>query len=529
MEKLEAFISDTSLTAHGFCLLWRPGLIWLHVLSDALITLAYFSIPIALLVFIARRKDLAFNWIFALFALFIFSCGATHIMDIWTLWYPDYYLQGFIKAITALVSLGTAIALWPLIPKALMLPSPTALRQANEKLEREIAERVQTEEMLRQSQKMELIGQLTGGIAHDFNNLLTIIIGSVERLQRHMPADSPNLKAADLAMEGALRAAALTQRLLAYSRRQALKPQPIKPNTLIHDMHELMQRTLGESITIKTLIADDTWQIFADEAQLQSVLLNLAINARDAMPNGGMLLIATENKDLDQLYSGANDDVVAGQYVTITVSDTGIGMSSEVAEKAFEPFFTTKEIGQGTGLGLSQVYGFIKQSGGHVKIYSELGQGTSVKLYLPRLLSEAAAASKPMQTGNMLVSADHQTVLVVEDDDGVRANSVEILGELGYQVLQAADGPSALKILEANANIQLLFTDIGLPGGMNGCDLANIVRRYYPAIKIVFTSGYAQNILAHQGYLTSDVTLLLKPFTYAELGRVLQKALSEPA
>ena len=397
------------------------------------------------------------------------------------------------------------------------------LRIINEQLRREIEERERTEEMLRHSQKLEAIGQLTGGIAHDFNNLLTIVIGNIDTLTRRL---GPNLdariqRALDNALEGARKAAALTQRLLAFARRQPLKPKPADPNRLVQQMSELLYRTLGETIEIETVLAAGVWAIEVDTAQLESAILNLAVNARDAMPHGGKLTIETTNAHVDDAY--AHDHAITtGQYVVICVSDTGIGIPAELMDKVFDPFFTTKTTGQGTGLGLSQVYGFVKQSGGNVRIYSELGEGTTVKLYLPRYVG---SIEENATNGGALLNADpNETVLVVEDEDKVRQLSVSLFQELGYRVLEAPDGATALELLDRHPDIDLLFTDVGLPR-MNGRQLAEEARRRRPQLKVLFTTGYAKNAIVHHGRLDRDVDLIGKPFTFAELSEKVRAVL----
>jgi len=391
---------------------------------------------------------------------------------------------------------------------------------------RDTTERRRIEEQLRQSQKMEAVGQLTGGVAHDFNNLLTVIMGNLDNLRHLMPDNAETRRMIEAIMRAAGRAATLTHRLLAFARRQPLEPKSIEVNRLVAGMSDLLHRSLGEGIVIETVLAGGLWRTLADPNQLENALLNLAVNARDAMPLGGKLTIETANAFLDEAYAGAHDDVRPGQYVLIAVSDTGTGMSREVAEKAFEPFFTTKEVGQGTGLGLPQVYGFVKQSGGHVKIYSEPGEGTTVKLYLPRL---AATAGRAIESAAEPEPADEatstETVLVVEDDEDVRSYSAEILRGLGYRVVEAATGPAALHLLDAEAEVALLFTDVGLPGGLNGRQLADEARRRRPDIKVLFTTGYARNAIVHQGRLDPGVELLVKPFTAASLGAKVQQML----
>jgi PAS domain S-box-containing protein len=347
-----------------------------------------------------------------------------------------------------------------------------ALVELNATLEKQVSERTEqlrrNEEALRQSQKMEAVGQLTGGVAHDFNNLLQVIIGNLDTLQRNLPIESARLqRAMRHAMNGARRAASLTQRLLAFSRRQALDPKPLDVNVLVNGLSEMIHRTLGEMIAVETVLGAGLWRVEADPNELEAAILNLAVNARDAMPKGGRLTLETGNAHIDEAYVAAHREVVAGQYMVISVTDTGVGMDGKIVAQAFEPFFTTKPVGKGTGLGLSQVYGFVKQSGGHVKIYSEVGQGTAVKIYLPRLTGEADADA----TVDEMLSpeaAHEETILVVEDDDEVRAYSVDSLRELGYRVVEAHDGTAALRLLDRHPRVDLLFTDVVLPGGMTG-------------------------------------------------------------
>ncbi len=396
------------------------------------------------------------------------------------------------------------------------------LAAANRELLAQIEERERMAAALRQAQKMETIGQLTGGVAHDFNNLLTIIMGNLETLQRQLerPAiDRARLqRSADNATRGAQRAAALTQRLLAFSRRQPLEPAALDVNKLVATMSDLLRRTLGERIAIETVLAGGLWGTHADPNQLESALLNLALNARDAMPEGGKLTIETANADLDQSYALRQAEVAPGHYVVVAITDTGAGMSREVIDQAFEPFFTTKDAGHGTGLGLSQVYGFVKQSGGHVSLYSEAGQGTTVKIYLPRRLADGDDQAAPADRAQIAPDDERsQTILVVEDDDDVRAHSAEILAELGYRVLEAPNGPSALEVLERQPDVALLFTDVGLPGGMNGRQLAEEARRRRPGLEVLFTTGYAKNAIVHDGRLDPGVQLITKPFTFAGL------------
>ncbi len=398
---------------------------------------------------------------------------------------------------------------------------------------RDVTESRATEERLRQAQKMETIGQLTGGVAHDFNNLLTVVAGNLESIQHHaarLEEDGPGpriRRAAEQAMRGAQRAAALTQRLLAFSRRQPLEPKPVNINRLVAGMSDLLMRTLGEQVEIETVLGGGLWVTLADPNQLENAVLNLAVNARDAMPGGGRLTIETANAHLDELYIANVDEVQVGQYVLLAVTDTGSGMSEAIVAKAFEPFFTTKDAGHGTGLGLSQVYGFVKQSGGHVKIYSELGQGTTVKIYLPRLLAGEEETHLPVQEQSLLPGDSGVLVLVVEDDDDVRAYSIQSVRELGYQVLEARSGAVAVELLCQYPAINLLFTDVGLPGGMNGRQLAEAAARLRPDLPVLFTTGYARNAIVHGGRLDPGLHLITKPFTRQALAAKLREVLDQ--
>ena len=390
----------------------------------------------------------------------------------------------------------------------------------------DVTEKKRIESTLRQVQKMEAVGQLTGGIAHDFNNLLTVIGGNLDmlRLRLQQSGDNDLTRLVDGALRGAKRASTLTQRLLAFSRRQPLDPKPINPNRLVAGMSDMLGRTLGEGIAIETVLGGGTWWVEADENQLENTLLNLAVNARDAMPDGGKLTIETANTFLDESYAAVNEDVAPGQYVMIAVSDTGEGMTSEIIARAFEPFFTTKTVGHGTGLGLSQVYGFIKQSGGHVKIYSEPGHGTTIKLYLPRLA--AADVPEPAPEGQRVPApVPGKTILLVEDDEDVQSFAADALRGLGYQVLTAADGTAALRLLQENGEVNLLFTDVGLPPPYNGRQLAEEVRHLRPDLRVLFTTGYARNAIVHHGRLDADVDLIVKPYTQADLAAKIRAVL----
>jgi PAS domain S-box-containing protein len=392
-------------------------------------------------------------------------------------------------------------------------------------LEAENEARKKAEEALRQAQKMEAVGQLTGGVAHDFNNLLTIIQGGLDMIGRQLATLDNSAAAArmargkDMAVEGVRRAAKLTNRLLAFARQQPLDPSTIDANKLVAGICELLRRTLGEAVVLETVLAGGLWRTNVDANQLENALLNLGVNARDAMPSGGKVTIETANCHLDEAYvGGLTEPLAAGQYVMIAVADSGVGMDRSTLERAFEPFFTTKGVGKGTGLGLSQVYGFVRQSAGHVRIYSEIGEGTTVKIYLPRHLGpeeQAAEISRPSEPGRAIGA---ETVLLVEDDDALRAYGIELLNDLGYSAVAAANAADALEIIDRGHKIDLLFTDVVMPGGMNGRELADEAGRRRPGLKVLFTTGYTRNAIVHQGRLDPGLQMIGKPFTYQELG-----------
>ncbi len=390
-----------------------------------------------------------------------------------------------------------------------------ALAESNQRLQNEMFERERAEEALRHAQKMEAVGQLTGGIAHDFNNMLTGIIGSLDLMQRYIAAGRSDEigRFADAAVSSAQRAAALTHRLLAFSRRQSLDRKRIDPNQLVQSLEDLFSRTKGVHITLKVELGQDVWPVNTDTGQLESALLNLVINARDAMPYGGELRIETANSYLDGGDLSTLEPVKAGDYVMIGVSDNGTGMSPLILAKAFDPFFTTKPIGQGTGLGLSMIYGFAQQSGGHVTLESQPGQGTCVRLYLPRYHApQAEALRPPPQPAESPVAAIDESVMVVEDDPAVRMLVLNVLDELGYTVHPAADARTALPLLESSLRIDLLVTDVGLPG-MNGRQLAEVARQHRPGLKVLFMTGYAEQAAERQGFLEPGMDLIAKPFT----------------
>jgi signal transduction histidine kinase len=397
------------------------------------------------------------------------------------------------------------------------------LSVANGDLVAEMASRAAAEGQVRQMQKMEAIGQLTGGIAHDFNNMLAVIIGNLNMTQRRLAKGQTDVGAfADSAMEAANRAATLTSRLLAFSRQQPLAPEPLEPNRLVLGMSDLMARTLGEEVVVETVLGAGLWRTEADAAQLESALVNLAVNARDAMGGGGRLTVETANTYLDSDYADAAG-ARPGQYVMIAVTDTGEGMSQAVIEKAVEPFFTTKPVGKGTGLGLSQVYGFVKQSGGHLKIYSELGLGTTVKIYLPRLFGADAAPEAP-RAARPPGGEANRTVLVAEDDERVRLFAVEALRDLGYRVVEADSAMRALARLKAEPDVALLLTDIIMPE-TNGRQLAEQARELRPDLPVIYMTGFTRNAVVHNGILDPGLNFLPKPFTVDQLAAKVREAL----
>ena len=402
--------------------------------------------------------------------------------------------------------------------EALVAERTQELEKANEDLKSQMTERERVEASLRQSQKMEAVGQLTGGLAHDFNNLLTGISGSLELTRARLSqgkADSVD-RYITTAQEAVKRAAALTHRLLAFSRRQALEPKPTNVNRLVTGMEELIRRTVGPSIHVEVVGAGGLWSTLVDSNQLENALLNLCLNARDAMPQGGRLTIETANRWLDA--RGARDlDIAPGQYISLCVTDTGTGMEADVAAHAFDPFFTTKPLGQGTGLGLSMIYGFARQSGGQIRIYSEVGKGTTMCLYFPRHYDDPSfndAADFPEASESL---GDGEIVLVIDDEPSIRMLITDVLSDTGYSVLEASDGPAGLRVLQSAARIDLLITDVGLPGGMNGRQVADAARTLRPDLKVLFITGYAENALMGNGHLEKGMHVLAKPFEVERL------------
>jgi signal transduction histidine kinase len=431
---------------------------------------------------------------------------------------------GVALAFLMICAMGLLIARFTRESFAALTTARDRLAASNEQLIEQVTRRETAESQLRQAQKMEALGQLTGGIAHDFNNMLGVIMGAHDLASRRMQKGDFNIdRFLNAAITAAERAAALTQRLLAFARQQPLAPRRLDANRMIVNMSDLLHSTLGEQIHIETVAAAGLWTIHADPQQLENALINIAVNARDAMPGGGKLTIETANTHLDDAYCRQNPEVEAGQFVQIAITDTGLGMPPEVAARAFDPFFTTKAAGKGTGLGLSQVYGFVKQSHGHIKVYSELGSGTTVKIYLPRLIGDAQEVrrevAEPIRTG-----ARSEIILVVEDDALMRRLAADALHELGYTVFEADSAASALTTLDRVAEVKLLFTDVVMPD-MNGKKLADEAARRRPGLKVIFTTGYTANAVVHGGTLDQGVNFLSKPFTLDQLAAKIRSVL----
>jgi signal transduction histidine kinase len=553
---------------HGHCYFWEPGVLWLNAISDLVIGLAYYSIPLVLFSFARKRKDLSFNWIFVAFGAFILACGTTHLMAVLTVWDPIYRLDGVIKAVTAVASVTTAVALVGLVPTLVILPSPAQLqeinanlaneieerkaaeaevRKANTELERrvalrteelteancrlsdanrdllqEIAERRSLQEQLVQSQKMEAIGRLAGGVAHDFNNLLTVILGFSDIVLDETDSGAPAYSHIEQIKAAAERATALTHQLLAFSRRQVLQPKVLNLNTVVSEMEKMLKRLLGEDVALVTALSRNLAPVVADPTQMEQVIMNLAVNARDAMPEGGKLTIETGNVELGEDYCREHIGVQPGPYVMLAMTDTGHGMDAATKERIFEPFFTTKDRDKGTGLGLSTVFGIVKQSGGSIWVYSEPGRGTTFKVFLPRAV-EAAAEEPEIGPPDARGS---ETILVVEDDESVRALVRTALSARGYTVFEAGNAAEAVMFRRRyTGTVHLLLTDVVLPE-VSGRELAGRLASLDPALKVLFMSGYTEMGINMEA---PNVAFIQKPFTPQSLGRAVREALDRPA
>lgn len=535
MEFWRSLMSGNGYAPHGYCLLWESELIWTSVVSDALIAAAYFTIPVALVYFVRKRPDVSFGWVFWAFAAFITACGVSHLMHIWNLWNGDYGAEVVVKAVTAAASVITAIAVWPLIPRALAIPSTLALEHANRelalrvserdealvRLRREIAERQAAEEQLLRVQKLNALGQLAGGMAHDVNNVLQAVRGNLELISRRAGDEARVRRFAENGLNAIERGARLTGQLLAFSRTQKIELQAVRVDLLIDRMEDLVARTLGPGIQVRRHHGGGAVPVLAEPTQLELAILNLAINARDAMPDGGVLDISSS------LWKSERDPELAdGEYIRVDVTDTGCGMDPDTAARAIEPFFTTKAVGKGTGLGLSMAYGVARQSGGTLRIASIPRNGTTVSLFLRRAEGEVDLDSEPQPSPADAESLPkgRATILVVDDDGDVRRTTISMLEMLGYDVIEAADGPAALKLL-ASTTPDLALLDFAMPG-MNGADLARHIKASHGNLPILFASGFADSDLLRQA-VGPDKPVLRKPFGAAELAATLNDALAK--
>jgi signal transduction histidine kinase/CheY-like chemotaxis protein len=534
----------STLSSQGTCLQWQPGSIWFDVTSEAVLGCAFLAMTFVVAIFLWRRHaDMMPVFVALMGGLGVFALlGAVSCaLSIITVWTPAYAAEAVVKGLLALMSVLIGAPVLIGLPRLLTISTRVQLQQAYAALEEETRQRHKAEAMVqrfqemeateaqvRQAQKMEAIGQLTGGVAHDFNNILTVITGSIEMLSDGVQ-DRP-LLAQITAMIGAAatRGADLTRHLLAFARQQPLQPRSTDINALLADVAGLLRPTLGVQVEIETMLAGDAAPVLIDASQLSTAILNLALNARDAMPDGGKLTLETKNVVLDAGYAGLNTDVQPGNYVMIAVSDTGEGIPGSLLDKVFEPFFTTKGLGKGSGLGLSMVYGFVKQSNGHIKIYSEEGHGTTVKLYLPQAESspemdeDGPFAEFGLRDGEQ----GDEAILIVEDDVMVRDYVVAQIERLGYRTLVAGDAVEALAIIDGSDHIDLLFTDVIMPGGMNGRQLASEAVKRRPGLKVLYTSGYTENAIVHHGRLDAGVMLLPKPYLSSELARGIRTALA---
>lgn len=650
LDYIWTMFDNAGLMPHGVCFLWREELVYMHLVSDAVVTLAYFSLPLFLLILVRKKPELGKGGVVSLFALFILLCGLTHAFNIWVLFVPDYLAQGMVKVVTALISLVTAILVWPLLPKLIAMPSQEELVELNRQLRREIDERSRAEEQSRRltqaiegldevvvlideddrivsankswrtlngniteddyvgvtfedhvrnaiyggripeavgkeeewiaerleqhrspdgmsdvhfqdgrifrmkqkrfsdgttilvgadvtrqkeleaakqrAQRMETVGQLTGGIAHDFNNLLAIIIGNLDFLKKKIGENPGLLKHVESARRGAERGAELTSKLLNFSRQESTYDEAVSPNAIIGDLKEFLRKSLTNEIDVDFRLAEDAWNTVADGGDLGDVLLNLAVNARDAMPDGGKLVIETQNRHLSSGLVDGNLSLDAGDYVILSVSDNGCGIPKNHIDKVFEPFFSTKESGKGTGLGLSMVYAFAKRSGGDVYLYSEPGQGTTVRIYLPRSSSEVRAK---IQSGGRDGRAETgtETLLIVDDEVELAELAAATLQDLGYRILTAHSGPEALQVLDAEPHVDLLFSDVIMPGGVDGFALAEKARLINPDIAVVLASGFTGKLNDDRARDSVAYELMAKPYELNDMARTIRAALQE--
>lgn len=523
---LQQFVSG-NYAPHGYCLLWQPELVWTHVVSDALIAAAYFSIPVALVSFVRRRPDVEFGKMFWLFALFILSCGLTHVMGIWNLWNGDYGAEAIVKAVTAAASVPTAILLWPLLPKMLAIPSPSQLQLKNDELALALAERDQVLDQLRaevqqreraeaalvQAKKIEAVGQLTGGIAHDFNNLLQAIAGNLELITRSPERVDKVQRWAANATSAVERGTKLTGQLLTFSRQQRLEARAIHVGKMLEEMAELLRNSVGPTVQLEFRIADDLCPVGSDRTQLELAILNLAINARDAMPRGGRLLVSAEMRDVED----------GGSQLALSVVDTGSGMTPEVQERALEPFFTTKGPGEGTGLGLPMAFGVARQSGGDLLIDSEVGRGTTVTMLLPCNVDASEEASAETSRSGAAEGSAVYDILLVDDDDEVREALADLLVSDGHACEQVRSAAEALEAFERKT-FDLLLLDFAMPG-MNGAELAFEARKLRPEVKLLFITGFADSEAIDRA-VGGNARVLKKPVSSAQLAEAVRSLLS---
>lgn len=547
---------------HKMCFLGDTAVLWLQVSSDWIIAFAYFLIPLLLLRFVRQRRDITFQWILLAFAVFILACGTSHILGAITVFNPIYRVEGLVKAITAIASVSTLLLLVPAIPRLVALPSPAILASANQRLgveieerraaeaevrklngelEERVAERTtdlertlndlrhemkrreDLEKQLLQAQKMEAVGRLAGGVAHDFNNLLTVILGHNEMLGEQLQEQPDELESIAEIRHAAERASSLTQQLLAFSRQQVAMVRTVDLNHAVRHTEKMLRRLIGEDIELALDLKAESPFVTTDPSHIDQILLNLAVNARDAMPDGGALTIETATVELDADYAASHAGVTAGTHVMLAVADTGMGMSETTKARIFEPFFTTKEQGKGTGLGLSIVYGIVKQSGGEILVYSEIGQGTVFKILFPT----SGAASEPAlrATSHTPARPGGQTILLVEDDAQVRNLAKAMLQQKGYRVLACASASDAQALIAGNqADVDLLITDIVMPK-MRGTELAARVEKMAPQIRVLYMSGYTEGGVVNRGLLRADMPFLPKPFTSAALCAKVEEAL----
>lgn len=506
---------------HGYCLSWWPALLWTHVTADALIALAYFSIPAALVTLVQRRKDMAFGWLFWCFATFILACGLTHVMGIVTLWLPLYGLEAAIKLVTAFASIPTTIILWLFLPKAVALPSAGRLQAANQRLEAliterdsalaelraQIAGREAAEAALVQAKKMEAIGQITGGIAHDFNNLLQAVSGNLELITRKPDEPERVRRWAGSALEAAERGRALTGQLLAFSRRQQLNLTAVSLAALIDGMRDLLDRAVSPLSQLHIEPIDPAWHVEGDPLQLELAILNLAINARDAMPRGGTITI-----DARRCMGAIVPDLPAGDYIALSIRDTGVGMDAEIKARALDPFFTTKSPGRGTGMGLSMAFGVITQSGGTLQIESEPGRGTIVTLFLRAATRRQTDAANDMVRPSAGADLSRRRIALVEDDEQVRAALADMLRTAGATVIEAGDGEAGVALV-ANDEPDLLIVDFAMPM-MSGVEVVHHVRKQRPTLPVLVITGLMDAAKLDE---LGEFLVLYKPFEGEEL------------